>query len=50
MIKRKVGRPRKESSQRLNISNSRVEFIRILINLSNDTFNKLKKVILEALK
>ena len=49
-MKRKVGRPKTEPKTRISIPNSRLEFIRIMINLSKETFFKIKKQLVEILK
>lgn len=50
MTKNKVGRPKEQPKQRITVPKARVEFLEILANFSNDTFNKVKKFILESLK
>lgn len=45
-----AGRKKGEDVDRLSIPKSRTEFIKMLLALSGDTFNKIRKIILEALK
>lgn len=47
---KKVGRPIEEPKQRITVPKARAEFLTMLANFSSDTFNKVKKFILEALK
>ncbi len=47
---RKVGRPKEANKQRITVPKARAEFLEMLANFSNDTYEKVKKFILEALK
>jgi len=46
----KIGRPKEEPKQRITVLKDRAEFLEMLANFSSNTFDKVKKFILEGLK
>ena len=44
------GRPKEEAKTKITVSKDRQEFLKILANFSDSTFDKVKKAVLEALK
>lgn len=47
---KKIGRPKEEEKQRITVPKARAEFLEMLSSFSSSTFEKVKRVILEALK
>lgn len=49
-LKNKSGRPKEGEKHRITVPKARAEFLEMLANFSTNTFDKVKKFILEALK
>lgn len=49
-MSRSVGRPKIEEKQRVGVQVSRLEVIKMLVGFSDDTFEKIRKAIVEVLK